>query len=491
MAKSKVPKKAIGIGAGLAFGGVLFFLFALPLILISPEIAPQSEPEPFEIPIPLPPEVIEDVITELEEVIEDPLPFVDEQCEPYPDCLTEQIQEVIEEIVKDLPEEIPPDQSQVCPPVCGEETSTDPPLEQICDIEPENLLCQIISPSTALQLKSIVTKIDSSGLETIEENIFTFAFFVEEQTDIDFRTGFLETELIIISDPNSVIQAIGNVDVLINGQSILSSPIPIGIMGTTDQSGEITLPFLSPTGQPSNKFTFSFNEHFNTFNNNQVNKVEIKIDQLDVTKDNTEEFSMTEQTVFEIDINKDANKIIITDEESGTLRIYPTDSRLIITSKSVNVQGGSCAIGIFSGAGSTGTTSGTFPDSCVGTISRLSHGTAPAPDILGIILLDSDGQLITNKVGGTGKVFDELLTRNANYTLKISSPNIDSQLSFGKSQETQSYTCQSDATPKFKTSVTTVAPRSGCGFTGSCFSTTYYYLSPNGFTIGATQCNLP
>jgi hypothetical protein len=112
----------------------------------------------------------------------------------------------------------------------------------------------------------------------------------------------------------------------------------------------------------------------------------------------------------------------------------------------------------------------------------------------GVILLDNDGKVLVTKPGGTGEFFNELVTRNQNYTLTISSPaQFTGHLSYGKTQETKSYSCWQTGTPKYANSNSYWSGAvSGCGFTGTCGNFAYtYYLSPNGYNLGAVQCNLP
>lgn len=379
--------------------------------------------------------------------------------------------------------------------ITNQTTSEDPPITQTCDQDPENILCQVITPSTSLKLKSKVTKIDSSGLSTIEEKTFdipSLAFLVEEQTNRDFRKGFLILELQIIADPNTKLDATGEFDVLINGRSILTQPVSVKEVGITDSSGGLRLSFLSPTGQPSPDFSFSFDKSFTLFENEKINIIELKINKLDITKEDVDKYSLVDQTLFDIDITRNDQQLIITDEQGGTLRVYPTDSKIILTTSANNIYGTTCLLRTYGYVGLTGNPSGNKPSDCYSSINnKVLAGIAPAPSVTGIILLDADGKLLTTKAGGTGQIFNELVTRNANYTLKTSSPDLTSKLSFGKSQETKSYTCISTGTVKYTTTTTvTGLDTTMCGRSYNQCSY-YIYLKTNGFTLGATQCNFP
>ena len=399
--------------------------------------------------------------------------------------------EEIDEMVMEKEEMI------IDPPIMNKTTSEDPPIVQLCDQEPENILCQVTQVVSALRLESVVTKIDSTGLSTSNLGVFeipSLAFLVEDPTDRDFRTGFLELTLRILADEGTRFDVTGTFDVLVNNQTVLSEQIPIQASGIIDESGGLPLSFLSQTGLPSPLFTFDFNANFDNFINEEVNLLEFKVNLLEVTKQD-DQFSLVDQTLFEIDIARDDIQLIIVDEQLQTLRVYPTDSRILINTKANTIKGTQCLIfqwldgGIISGCGKANTSC-----PCIGTdpptnkLFNVVAGTAPAPSVTGIILLNSQGQLLTTSAGGTGQIFDELITRNANYTLKTSSPDLTSNLSFGKPQETQSYTCVAEGTAIQKVTVTVTGNTGSCGRGGCNY---YYYLVTDGFRIGQTTCNLP
>jgi len=72
-------------------------------------------------------------------------------------------------------------------------------------------------------------------------------------------------------------------------------------------------------------------------------------------------------------------------------------------------------------------------------------------NVFGLTLFDSNNQFIKTITGGTGIVMDELLQRNTNYTLRISSPEITSELSYPKAQQTKSFTCENEYDVKYRT----------------------------------------
>lgn len=514
--KKNVLRLRRGRSVGLGLIAIMGFLIAgfvfEPILSTIPLVAPQFEDQ-FEIPFVTPEQEQnnQEILKDIEEVVKD-------QTIP-PEEIPPMVEDLADEIVT-----IPPitnETSVVCtdsiPPTCNTippVTSEDPPLVQIGDILDDNPIVDPILPeSTSLDLLTRVTKIDSQGNKVVVEKTTTFsklAFLVEEKTNIDYKTGFLEIEMFVKGEPNTKYSGSGTFDIMIGTSSIFSTPIKINFDQVSDGSGMIPITVISPLGGMSTVYTFDFNANFNKFINEKVTKIDVIINSLDTTKDQ-DNFSIQNISVFTMDIARDDIQIIITDEEGITSRVYPTDSKLVVTSVQASSQGIICIVGVTTGSTFTGKTSSINPADCLYNfpppnyqsepalsiwrklypMTTITAGTAPAPQVLGLNLYDIDGNIIKFSSGGTGTVFNELVTRNTNYTLKINSPLISSDLSFGKAQQTQSYSCQSVVTTNYKIVITSVPPPSGCGFTNSCFTTTYHTLYPNGISSGAVQCNLP
>ncbi len=399
--------------------------------------------------------------------------------------------EEIEELIKKLQDML------VDPPIVNQTTSEDPPIEQSCDIDPDNPLCQIISPSNSIQLITKVSKTDSDEMTTVTEEAFevpAFAFLVEEDTDRDFRTGFLNYELFLKGLPNTNYDGTGKVDLFVGQQSIFTEPTTIEINGISDEDGMIQIQFVSPTGTTSSILLFTFDDHFDKFVNEQTTLIRLNLVDISVS-DQTENFSLVDQDVFTMDIARDDIKLIIIDETGGgTDRVYPTDSRIVITSKAKTIKGTSCLIykSLVDQLGE-GCSARNLSCPCFGTsigigTNNVVAGTTSAPSITGINLFDQNGLLLLSKLGGSGVVFNELVTRNENYTIDILSPIISTDLSFGKPQETQSYTCVAEGTPRHKINIVRTGVTDRCG-AGLC--NYYYYIVTDGVTTRATTCNFP
>ncbi len=506
MAKKQKLSRGIVAGAGIGvllivIIPVLFFVFGVGNAEVLPQ---QTDPDPFEIPIDQI-DTNDEIIDEIDDVVcggggsEDTIINVDQAGEvifdPTDDpCIPlgetpSTLEDVTPDEITDMIDEL--NDMVIDPPIVNQTTSEDPPIVQTCDQNPDSPLCEIISPSTSIQLVSKVTKTDSDGMTTVTEEAFeitSLAFLVEEDTDRDFRTGFLNFELFLKGLPITMYEGTGKVDLFVGEQSISTEPTIIRVDSISDSEGMVQILFVSPTGTTSNELLFTFDDQFNKFTNEQVTPIIFNLVDLSIT-DQTDDFSLVDQDLFTMDIARDDIKLIITDESGGTGRVYPTDSKIVITTKSNVVYGTSCYI-YQQLAGQPAIGSTILGSPCLTTFGQASviAGTAPAPSVTGIILLDADGQLLLTKAGGTGLIFDELVTRNANYTLKTSSPDLTSNLIFGKSQETKSFTCIAEATATLAIKWIVTGNTSRCG-DGGC---NYYILqSPSGISIGKTTCNFP
>ena len=404
--------------------------------------------------------------------------------------------------------------------------SEDSVIGQICD--ELNLDCG----STTFVLSSKVTKIDSAGEVEVVEGRFGFeqlALFVEDVSDKDYSTGRLIIELKIEGDPNTPIS--GKTDTLgRTGQAQLGLLIPtnefpslilpdleLQVADTTDANGEAVVFFIGPTGALSPNFIFEFANFINDFPNEVITPLALHLDFFNIS-DGTNDFSIRNLELFSMDIARDDQKILITNEEGITERVYPSDSRILITTKTNEIKGTQCLIyksettvvfdsalgrNQITGSVQTGCKAVNLSCPCLGTdpptnkLDNVIAGTATSPTLSGINLLDSEGRLVATALGGIGTVFDELVTRNANYTIQVISPPISADLSFGKSQETQSFTCEATPLPIQKITSTVVTrqlnPGVG-GFTSGTYTNYYYYITTDGVrptTESNTQCNFP
>ncbi len=406
---------------------------------------------------------------------------------PEEEVSPEQINEMINEIEEMI----------IDPPIINQTTSEDPPLVQSCDIDPDNPLCQIISPSNSIQLISKVEKTDSQGITTVSEEIFevpAFAFLVEDPTDRDFRTGFLNFQLFLKGIPNTMYVGTGKVDLFVGNQSIFTEPTIIEINGISDADGMVQIQFVSPTGTTSSALLFTFDDQFDKFVNEQITLIRLNLVDLSIS-DQTENFSLVDQDVFTMDVARDDIQLIIIDETGTTGRVYPTDSRILITSKANAIRGTQCLI--YTGLSRqlpTGCSARNLSCPCFGSTigigtNNVVAGTTSPPSITGINLFDQNGQFLLSELGGSsGIVFDQLVTRNENYTLQILSPIISTDLSFGKPQQTQSFTCIAEGTPRHKINVVITGQTDRCGAGGCNY---YYYIVTDGVNTRATTCNFP
>jgi len=218
---------------------------------------------------------------------------------------------------------------------------TDVKPELVCDPPAELVDEQCLLPEPPLieppkvELISKVTKIDNNGTRhesTINFVVPLLSFFVEDTTNIDFDEGFIENQLFISTDPMIAVSGKGFFDIKIANQTILTQPIEISVSGMTDQNGQLAIQFVSPLGAKSDIFLFQFKDNLDKFATQGLTKIEYKVTDFSLIV-NTFNFNVDEETIFEMDIAKDPNLIIIVNEEGGTQRIFPTDDRIRLCSQ--------------------------------------------------------------------------------------------------------------------------------------------------------------
>lgn len=310
MAKSKFPKKIIGIGTGVVVAGVLVWLFVLPIILVSPNIAPEQPAGGFEIPIPEPippnsPPINPDA-TECEEGSTSP--------------------ECTDEIIP--PEEIPIDENP--PPI----TSEDPPLEQVCDEDPDNVLCEVIVEPTidenTVTISGLITKTDSDSVSTVVETAFDIplqSLFIDPESNRDFRTGSLDIR--VVGDTSATdlsLTGSADFDILIANQTIFTEPIQISF-NKAQGSGDITTGF-NIDGETKNGFLLSFQDYIDKFPEQGTTELQINLNNVEITIDSRESFTSPELNLLTMTIDSDPNLILITNEQGDVERVLPIDGGL-------------------------------------------------------------------------------------------------------------------------------------------------------------------
>lgn len=209
-------------------------------------------------------------------------------------------------------------------------TSEDTPLEQIID-ETKDTISDVVLPdtgSTTISLISEISKTDSTGFTTIVSesfNVQALSFFVEDESDRDFENGRLVIKLKAkSSEPTDFIEGTSTLDILIGNQTIFPEQIPMTVSAVSGTNGT-NMKFISQTGIESDSFTFSFADHLNSFPFQGVTEIEVKVNDLSLTLNSSEEFGATSLNVFSMNIATDPDLIVVTNEQGETQRIYPSD----------------------------------------------------------------------------------------------------------------------------------------------------------------------
>lgn len=320
-------------------------------------------------------------------------------------------------------------------------TSNDPPLTQIGD--------ELDLPTTTkiINLETFVVKIDSLGNrsnQTITNQLIPLSLFVEEDTDADFRTGRIEYELTLVTDPNTMIIADGLFNINISNNEIIQTDVEIKASGITDQEGRITVNFISPTGFSSSSFTFDFDTFFGAFPNEEITTVEFIIKGIEVTLDRDQKFGLSSnQASFSMDILRDDILIFIEDTEGNVIRSYPQDDRILVKTQASTLT---CVYRTTAPA-CCGKTC-LFSSGC-GRITLCSRCSVPAPYVcarfvapsISASLFDENGLIAENS--GSGILIDELVFRNANYTIDHNVVGFQDPVLINapKSQKNYGYSC--------------------------------------------------
>jgi len=507
---------------------VMFFVFGVGNADVLPQ---ETDPEPFEIPIACQegqirtPDgtCIADVIpiieepelfcsvapTELQKIAECELLTQDEQTVPLDPNLpvdecsqvnrlgVEECNEQIDALIEQLLAEAEPIIDPV--PPNGTETSVDDPFTQICDQDPSLIIC---GESRSLEFITRVLKTDSAGVQTSVEtitDILQLELFAEDTTNIDFRTGQLVFEVQIKGDPDFRYMGTGKVDLLVGDQSLFLEPLNVRVDGIADEEGKVDLFFISSTGASSDLILFDFEDNFDKFPNEATTPVRLHVVELNIAGERDQDFALIDQDVFTMDIFRDDIQILITDEQGIESRVYPSDSKLIVTgktSKSEPALVGTTRIQIFDSifyGNGRGCSQFQLISDRSFTLTSETTTTVPAPSLTGITLSTipptaTETITLSRSTTGTQHVWDEL-TRNQNYTINILQGNIQSSpLDYGKSQETKSFICTQEGQATTSGSRSTSGNLSNCGY---YTVTTKVLISGVTVTPNSVSCNFP
>jgi len=355
--------------------------------------------------------------------------------------------------------------------------SDDPPAVQICD--QLGLACG----TEGVDIEVVITKIDFNGtrfvvIETVA--IPQLQFFVEDTSNINFRDGFIELQLFLKTEPSRLFETIdGDFDVTVGGQSIFQSPIKLEANGITNADGRLAIDFISPTGIPSQVYTFDIEQNIALFPQDSTTPIIMNVNKLDLTRNNVDLFSINDQTIFSMDIVREAIRIIIENEQTGELeRVFPSDSKFIIHSKQFCVKGKTCAT--LSGS--------TNPDVACPTV-KLTCVAFVDPPQIGRTDVFLNGELFAFDNGGNGNFAVDIdIRRNENYTFSVFFPMSDGELEYGKSQQSKIFECFTPATVTYKNTYR----ESTQWYTFSGHITRgANYLEVSTVNEGASTCNFP
>lgn len=308
------------------------------------------------------------------------------------------------------------------------ESSNDPPIEQICD--ELNLFC---GTAKRLQLETNIVKVDSLGSrfnQSLVREIPFLSLFVEETSLIDFRNGFVEFDVNVITDPDTLVMGSGDFDVLVGDQTVLTEIITVDVNGVTDSDGRVRLNFIMGNLTSSPTYLFDFNQLFDNFPDETVSKVsfvlkDFSID-LNVNDINNALNGYVFQEIFSMDILRDDIKVLIQNEFGLEAPSFPEDSTLIIQSidgvtsacsGTTNPLTGETSRGCFAPKTSRSDGKSGGPGSCNSTCNVMSRDLAPA---LEAVFVDDSKNNLIDFGEGVGRIIDTNVFRVENYTVDLS-----------------------------------------------------------------------
>jgi hypothetical protein len=395
---SRIVIAVFGIGVLIAvIVPVMLFVFGVDLNDIVTQVL-----DPQEIPFPIPDQPID---PNTPSIIEGDEGCIDGECIPIEN--------------PDVPFVPPEEEEEIDDAINMTETSTDPPIDQIIDI--------IFEPQT-IQVIANVVKIDSTLQrfnETFGFDIPLASLFVEETTDIDFRNGFIELNILLKTDPDTQINADGTFNIKVGDFEIFTIDPQIVGNGITDENGELKLSFVPlPLEILSDNITFDFDANFDKFVNEEITKVSFIVKSLDLSVTENivcittpcvgqelQRNGLVNQEIITVEIFRDDIQIFIEDVDGNQVRSYPQDDRLTIRSQVASLT---CRTSLAVPAGETGTR-GSACSRCTVPSAR-TCAIFDAPSLSKINVFDSKGQLV-DAGQGTGTLIDVMLLRNANYTV--------------------------------------------------------------------------
>lgn len=307
-------------------------------------------------------------------------------------------------------------------PLVGD--SIEPEIESVIIDEKEIPIEEIIDPPPNLieppivEIISDIIKIDNSGerfTSSTSINLPLFGLFVEDTTNKNFDQGFIENKLFLKTDPNLNIELNGFFDILIGNETILNMPVPINVQGITREDGILLINFISPTGLASSEpFLFQFNDHIDKFPIQGLTRVEYVLSSV-VVNINEFNYGIDSEIIFQMDIFTDPNIILITNEEGGLIKVFPTDDNVKLCSSAGKFCWKSC-------------TQRSVRFGCLKYKTVCSIiATAPTIGAWDFLKLDKTSGVFTTVTSGssfsTSCPLNEIVQRDEVYKLKISNPN--------------------------------------------------------------------
>jgi hypothetical protein len=231
-------------------------------------------------------------------------------------------------------------QTTVCPPVCATGSVLDPATgnapNNVNELDivtsTDNIIDQTAdatqSPifpggSESMELVAFVTKVDSLGNRVTEEvsiSLPTLSVVLDPETGFDISTGFIETDLLIKTEPLSEIVTTGIFNYLLNG--VVVETFAISDVGRTNSDGERIINGNTP-------IDFSFEANVDIFTEDGLSEIVLQIESLEIIK-TPDKFGIVNADLYTAQFFKSDVITKITNEEGGEDIIFPIDDQIKI-----------------------------------------------------------------------------------------------------------------------------------------------------------------
>lgn len=222
------------------------------------------------------------------------------------------------------------------------QTCTSIIISGICQIGTPDLVTQQpierphIPTSEKVELLVLASTIDNDGKVITSTSktsfdillsLLRFDITTQQGSSSPFDKGKVQLAMTIKTEkPNSDVTTIGKLFVRFNGINIHPSGIDFSGAGLTNATNLLPIKFTTPLGV-INKYTYSMLQNPVI---NGSNTLQFFIKDLQISKVGQEVTSLPEQKIFQVNIERDPNRIIVKDASGNYTKVYVSDGKFTL-----------------------------------------------------------------------------------------------------------------------------------------------------------------